>query len=112
MAKPKVLIVDDDPLMVKILEDFVRKTEEIELSGTCENAIEASNLIRKVPVDIILLDVEMPQMSGLEFIETLKVTPEIILITSNEDYAVEAFDLEVTDFMVKTCPVPQVPEGD
>ena len=96
-----VIIVDDDPLMVKLLESYVAKTDFLSLVGTCKNAIEASNLLKKERVDLIFLDVEMPHMTGIEFLKSLQQRPQIVLITSNEGYAVEAFNLDVVDYIVK-----------
>jgi len=97
----KCLIVDDEHIARKIIEEFVRKTDFLEFAGSCENAIEASKKLRTEKIDLIFLDVEMPEMSGLDLLKTMKEKPQIILITSKEKYAVEAFEFDVTDYIVK-----------
>ena len=101
------LIVDDDPMNLKIIESFVDQTDFLKKVGTCSDAIAASNLLKNEKVDLLFLDVEMPQMSGLELIESLQEKPLVVLITSKEKYAVDAFDLEVTDYVVKPVTYPR-----
>jgi DNA-binding LytR/AlgR family response regulator len=95
------LIVDDDSLSRHIIQEYIERTDFLHLIASCSSAIEAVNIIRYENIDLIFLDVEMPEMSGLEFIKTLDAKPQIILVTAHEKYAVEAFDYEVTDFIVK-----------
>jgi DNA-binding LytR/AlgR family response regulator len=89
--------------MIRIdLEEKVNQTMTLNLIGTCSNAMEASNLVMTQNVDLIFLDVMMPGMTGMEFIKTLSASrPELIMITSNREFAAEAFDYDVTDFLVK-----------
>lgn len=101
------LIVDDDPMNLKIIESFVDQTDFLNKIDTCADAIEASNVLKTKKVDLIFLDVEMPQMSGLELIESLQEKPLVVMITSKEKYAVDAFDLEVTDYVVKPVTYPR-----
>ncbi len=95
------LVVDDDKVSRRILEGFIQRTEFLKLISSCNSAIEAVNAIRNEDINLIFLDVEMPEMSGLEFIKTLDVRPQIILVSAHEKYAVEAFDYDVNDFIVK-----------
>ncbi|MBC7864024.1 MAG: response regulator, partial [Bacteroidia bacterium] len=95
------LVVDDDVLSVKAVEVCISKTPFLELAGSCYNAKDAINLIRETKVDLIFLDVEMPGTNGFEMLEQLKSIPQIILVTGKPEYAVEAFDYDVTDFLVK-----------
>lgn len=84
------------------LEEKINQTMTLNLIGSCSNALEASNLVMTKNVDLIFLDVMMPGMTGLEFIKTLSASrPELIMITSNREFAAEAFDYDVTDFLVK-----------
>ncbi|MEM7036564.1 MAG: LytTR family DNA-binding domain-containing protein [Bacteroidota bacterium] len=99
--KVTCIIVDDDAMTLKIMENFVEKTEGLECIATCKDGVEASNVLKKQTADVVFLDVEMPQMTGLELIQTLNVKPRIVLVTSKEKYAVPAFDLDVTDYIVK-----------
>jgi len=99
--KFKYLIVDDEPLARKLIVSHVSKIESLELVGECANAIEAANLLRNKSVDLIFLDIQMPEMTGFQFASTLKNPPAIILTTAFRDYAPEAFDLNVVDYLLK-----------
>jgi DNA-binding LytR/AlgR family response regulator len=95
------VLVDDDRMSLKILESLVAKTPFLEMAGVFENPVEAFRLLSEVKVDMLFLDVEMPEMSGLELLDTLSDPPQIIMTTSKDNYAVPAFDYEVTDFLLK-----------
>ena len=97
----KCLVVDDDKISRELVCECIKETEGLILSSVCKSAIEASNYLSSNEVDLIFLDVEMPKMSGLELLKSLNHKPQVILITAKEKYAVEAFDYEVTDFLVK-----------
>ncbi len=99
--KFKCLIVDDEPLARKLIASHASKIEALELVGECGNAIEAVNLLRNKSVDLIFLDIQMPEMTGFQFVNTLKNPPAIILTTAFRDYAPEAFDLNVVDYLLK-----------
>ncbi len=99
--KYKCLIVDDEPLARKLVASHVSKIEGLELSAECGNAIEASNFLRAHSVDLIFLDIQMPEITGLQFINTLKNPPAIILTTAYRDFAPEAFELDVIDYLLK-----------
>ncbi|MEM0997498.1 MAG: LytTR family DNA-binding domain-containing protein [Bacteroidota bacterium] len=103
----RCLIVDDDPMTRKIMENLVNQTEDLDCVATCPDAIAAANVLRKEAIDLIFLDVEMPQMTGLELIESMQKKPHIVLVTSKEKYAVSAFDLDVTDYIVKPVDYPR-----
>lgn len=97
----KCLIVDDDYVSLEILKKYVSQTGSLELGGVCSDGIEASNRLRENQIDLLILDVEMPGMSGLDLLNSLKNPPYVILVTSKKEYAVEAFEHEVTDYLVK-----------
>lgn len=99
--KFKCLVVDDEPLSRKLVASHVSKIEALDLVGECGSAVEANNLIRTKPVDLIFLDIQMPVLSGVDFIRSLKNPPSIILITAHRDFAIEAFDLDVVDYLLK-----------
>jgi DNA-binding LytR/AlgR family response regulator len=102
----RCVIVDDDEVSRAVLERFVRHHGGLELVATCDSAVDAVRVLRGTPVDLLYLDVEMPEMTGLDLVRTLEPRPEVILVTGNETYAVEAFRLEVTDFLVKPIDYP------
>ncbi len=100
-GKIKCLVVDDDPMMLKVIGQFVSQTDFLELSGSCQSPMEAVSLLMDQEIQLLFLDVEMPVMSGIELIGSLHRKPQIVLITSKQDYAVEAFDLDVADYILK-----------
>lgn len=98
------IIVDDDNFSVRIIEEFVNQTEGLELLGTFTNAIDAVNWLNnseKEPVHLIFLDIEMPEMSGIEFLRALNVIPQVIIYSSQEKYALESYEYDVTDYLLK-----------
>lgn len=97
----RCLVVDDDPLALQIIENCVASTPFLVHAGSCTSAIEAAEVLRTEPIDLLFLDVEMPLMSGLDLLRTLQHPPLVILITSSKSYAVEAFEHEVLDYVVK-----------
>lgn len=97
----RTLIVDDDDLSIRVLEKMVAMAGHLTHVGSAKSALQAISILQNEPVDIVLLDIEMPEMSGLQFINTLHQRPEIILVTAQKDYAIEAFDYEVTDYLLK-----------
>ena len=103
----KCIVVDDDALSRKAIENLVGQTGGLELAGAFENAVDAANFLREQAADILLLDVEMPEMNGLELIQALPRQAEVILVTSKEKYAVPAFDLNVTDYILKPVDYPR-----
>jgi len=101
------IVVDDDAISRKTLEHLVQQTEGVELTASFGDAVEAANHLRKSPTDILLLDVEMPQMTGIELLQALPRQSEVILVSGKEKYAVPAFDLEVTDYLLKPVDYPR-----
>ena len=96
------IIVDDDDQIRLLMETLIKESDFLHLVKNCSSAMEASNVLLKEKIDLIFLDVEMPKMSGMEFLRTLEgVKPLVIIITGNREYAAEAYDFEVCDFIVK-----------
>ncbi len=95
------LIIDDDEIARRSVQHCVERTDFLQLVASCSNIPEALKVIREKKIDLILLDVEMPEMSGIDFLRTFKEIPQIILITGKKEYAAEAFDHDVTDFLLK-----------
>ena len=95
------VIIDHNEMDQLVLSKLIQSDSELELKGIYGNAVEAISLIKSVNPDLIFLDVEMPHMSGLEFLNAVKDVPQIIMVTSHSKYAIEAFENDVTDFLVK-----------
>ena len=100
-APLRCLVVDDDPLALQIVENCIGNTPFLTHVASCESAITAAEILRQQPIDLLFLDVEMPRMSGLDLLRTLQNPPLVILITSSKSYAVEAFEVDVLDYVVK-----------
>lgn len=97
----KCLIVDDDALSREIIQDLVEQTPDLTLVKSCESAMEAFNVLKDESIDLVFLDVEMPEMSGIELIKNVDVLPQVILVTSHTEYALESYEYNVTDFIAK-----------
>ncbi|UOQ53179.1 LytR/AlgR family response regulator transcription factor [Hymenobacter cellulosivorans] len=97
----RCLVVDDDPLSVQIVINCINNTPFLTAIGTYDSAMAAAEVLRTEPVDLLFLDVEMPLMSGIDLLNTLQNPPLVILITSSKHYAVEAFEHDVVDYLVK-----------
>jgi DNA-binding LytR/AlgR family response regulator len=98
------IIVDDEPLAIEILESYVSKVESLELVGTFRNAISAFTFLQERSVDLMFLDIQMPKLSGIDFLKSLKNPPKVIFTTAFRDYAIEGFELEVSDYLLKPIP--------
>ncbi|SEP32574.1 two component transcriptional regulator, LytTR family [Flavobacterium sp. CF108] len=100
----KCVIIDDEPLAVELLEDFVKKVDSLELVSTFNNAIDAVSFINQNNIDLIFLDIQMPHFSGIDFLNTIEKKPLVIFTTAYSDYAVEGFNLGAVDYLVKPIP--------
>jgi len=97
----KCLVVDDEPLAIDILESYIKKFPEIELIGKCSNALEASEFLKNHKVDLMFLDIQMPEITGLEFMRSLTNPPLVVFCTAYSDFAVEGFELNAIDYLLK-----------
>jgi len=96
------IIIDDDIMSRKILEEFISRTEQLNLINSFENAVDAINTFKNNDdIDLIFLDIEMPEMNGIEFLESLENPPQIIIVSSKDKYALQAFNYDVTDYLLK-----------
>jgi len=100
----KCIIVDDEPLAIEIVESYVSRIEQLQLLGTFRNAVQAFAFLQQNAVDLIFLDIQMPKLSGIEFLKTLKNPPKVIFTTAFRDYAIDGFELEVVDYLLKPIP--------
>ncbi len=103
----RCIIVDDDEMQRHLLESYVADVAELELVESCEDATKALHVLQKDKVDLLFLDVEMPNMSGLDLLSTLTHKPQVILVTAHQKYALDAFEFDVTDFLKKPIPFPR-----
>jgi len=101
MSKLKCIIVDDEPLAQEVLERYLQNIREIELVATCSNALEAFEVLNNDSIDLMFLDISMPVISGLDFLRSLHKPPAVIVSTAHPDFALQGFDLDVVDYLVK-----------
>ncbi|WP_321517494.1 LytTR family DNA-binding domain-containing protein [uncultured Bacteroides sp.] len=99
--KLKCIITDDEPMARKGLQGYVEKLDFLELVGVCEDAIQLNNILKTQSVDLLLLDIEMPYMSGIELLSSLVNLPKVIITSAYEQYAIKGYDLEVVDYLLK-----------
>ncbi len=97
----KVISIEDNELDRLVLQKLIQQNDQLELIGEYESALAAISIIRSAKPDLIFLDIELPGMTGIEFINSLKEVPQIIFVTSHENYALDAFENDVTDFLLK-----------
>ncbi|PZX13825.1 LytTR family two component transcriptional regulator [Breznakibacter xylanolyticus] len=105
------IIVDDDKFSTKIIEDFVTKTDGLTLMGKYNNAVSAIYALNhsdsENPIHLIFLDIEMPEMTGIDFLKSLNVLPQVIIYSSQEKYALEMYEYDVTDYLLKPVLYPR-----
>jgi len=101
------IIVDDEPLSLDLLEGYVNKTPFLNLIARCNNAFEAIEVINNSRIDLIFLDIQMPDLSGIELSKTLQKGPKIIFTTAFEQYALEGFKVEALDYLLKPISYPE-----
>ena len=106
--KIKCIIIDDEPLAIKIIENYLNDFQNMELVATFNTAIAALPTIESGEIDVVFLDINMPKMSGLDFLRSLTVKPNIVITTAYREYAVESFDLDVLDYLVKPIPYSRI----
>ena len=100
----KCIITDDEPFARKGLQGYISQIDFLDLRGVCENALELNSLIKQEPVDLLFLDIEMPYMTGIDFLRNLPSPPRVIFTTAYEKYALQGFELEVLDYLLKPIP--------
>lgn len=101
MSKVKCIIIEDEPLAAKVLSDYISQTPFLEFQATFKDAILATEWLRNNNTDLIFLDIHLPRLKGMAFLRTLSDAPAVIITTAYHQYAVEGFDLNVTDYLLK-----------
>jgi len=97
----KCIIVDDEPLDIEVISSHIAKFSDIKVVAECEDLIQAFEILKKKNIDLIFLDIQMPGITGIEFIKSLQNPPQIIITTAYRNYAVESFELNVLDYLLK-----------
>ena len=95
------IIVDDEPLARQGLEKYVEQIDFLDLKATCKNAMQANTILQEESIDLLFLDIEMPMLSGIEFLKTLKKAPAVIFTTAYAKYALEGYEFDVIDYLLK-----------
>ena len=99
--KMRCLLVDDEPIALDILSTYVGQMPGLQLAGRCQSAVDAFGVLQTQPVDLLFLDIQMPQLSGLELLRTLPTPPRTIITTAYREYALDGYELNVVDYLVK-----------
>lgn len=102
--KIRTILVEDEPLAREGLKSYIREIEFLDLVSTCENALEANDVIAKENPDLMFLDIQMPKITGLDFLKSLNKPPLVIFTTAYPNYALQGFELDVIDYLVKPYP--------
>ena len=97
----KCMVIDDEPLAIKLLEDHISKIPYLELASTFDNPMEALISFNKEPVDLIFLDIQMPQLNGVQFMQLLQNRAQVIICSAYQEYAIEGFEHNVVDYLLK-----------
>jgi len=105
--KTKCIIIDDEPLAINVIKNHLKEINDIELVNTFSNAIEALSYIKEHQIDLLFLDINMPLLDGLSFIKSLEKKPLIIITTAHSEFAVESYELDVLDYLIKPIPFPR-----
>ncbi|MEM7084923.1 MAG: LytTR family DNA-binding domain-containing protein [Bacteroidota bacterium] len=97
----RCLIIDDEPLAIEVIKTHLSKLPELELAATFNNPIEALEVLKEKKIDLIFLDIEMPLLSGIDFMKTIPSVPKVIFTTAYRNYAIESYELDVIDYLLK-----------
>jgi len=103
-TKIQTIIVEDEPLAREGLLSYVREIDFLEMKAVCEDALEANKVLSATPVDLMFLDIQMPKITGIEFLKSLKTAPMAIMTTAYPNFALQGYELDVIDYLVKPFP--------
>ncbi|GAB5520385.1 MAG: LytTR family DNA-binding domain-containing protein [Rhodothermales bacterium] len=104
----KCLIIDDEPIAIQVLQTHLARIPDVEVVATCQQALKAFDILQSQHVDLLFLDIEMPELTGLEFLRALTRPPSVILTTAYREYALEGFELDVLDYLLKPISFPRL----
>lgn len=108
MSQPiKCLIVDDEPLAIEVLKEYISQIPQLIVVDSCHSALKAFQIMNQQKIDLILLDIEMPELNGLDFIKSLSTPPAVILTTAYREYAFESYEIKVIDYLLKPISFPR-----
>jgi len=97
----RCLIVDDEPLAVRLISSYIQQVPGLEITGACNNAIDAFTVLREQKVDLLFLDIKMPKLLGTDFLRSVSNPPKVIFITAYRDYALDGYELDIVDYLLK-----------
>jgi len=101
MKKIRCLLVDDEPLAISLLENHIGKLDFLKVSATCPNAPKAMEVLRQQEIDLLFLDIQMPDISGMDFLKTFRNAPKTIITTAYREFALDGYDLDIVDYLLK-----------
>tara|TARA_R110002049_G_scaffold161915_1_gene327508 strand:+ start:2741 stop:3445 length:705 start_codon:yes stop_codon:yes gene_type:complete len=107
MTNLRTIIIDDEPLAINVLKNYVSQIKELELIETFSNAVAAATYVQNNKIDIIFLDINMPILDGLDFLKNLQTKPMVVMTTAHEEYALTSYELQAIDYLVKPIPFPR-----
>lgn len=99
--KVRCLLVDDEPLAIQLVKNHLEQLEMFEVVATCSNALKALDVLRSKTIDLMFLDIKMPQLTGIDFLKTLKNPPAVIITTAYREFALDGYDLDIVDYLLK-----------
>ncbi|MEP4947958.1 MAG: response regulator, partial [Flavobacteriaceae bacterium] len=105
--KVKCLIIDDEPLAISIIENYLEQIEDFEVTNTFTNGIDGLNFLKGNEVDLIFLDINMPVLDGINFIKSLETPPLLVITSAYDEFAVETYELDVLDYLIKPIEFPR-----
>lgn len=111
MSRLKCIIVDDEPLAQEVLERYLENIRELELTAKCSNALEAFEILNHETIDLMFLDISMPVISGIDFLRSLRKAPAVIITTAHPDFALQGYELDVVDYLVKPVSLERFIKG-
>lgn len=97
----KCVIIDDEPLAIELIESHIAQLEHLEVAATFKNALHAFEFLKRNPVDLLFLDIQMPGLSGIDFLKSANIVPKVILTTAYREYALEGYELNIVDYLLK-----------